>query len=47
MLANDTAKLQVLYQLAQAQQWAQQQQRQEQAIADIGSPRTLPPMGLR
>ena len=42
MLSNDTAKLQVLYQLAQAQQWAQQQQRRdEQAIADIGSLRTL------
>jgi len=47
MLANDASKLQVLYQVAQGQQWAQQQQRQEQAIADIGSPRTLPPMGLR
>jgi len=47
MLANDTAKLQALYQLAQAQRWAQQQQRREQAIADIGSMRTLPPMGLR
>jgi type IV secretion system protein VirB5 len=47
MLSNDTAKLQVLYQLAQAQQWAQQQQRREQAIADIGSMRTLPPMGLQ
>jgi type IV secretion system protein VirB5 len=46
MLANDASKLQVLYQAAQGQQWAQQQQRQEQAIADIGSPRTLPPMGL-
>jgi type IV secretion system protein VirB5 len=47
MLANDTAKLQVLYQLAQSQRWAQQQQRREQAIADIGSIRTLPPMGLQ
>jgi type IV secretion system protein VirB5 len=47
MLANDTAKLQALYQLAQAQRWAQQQQRREQAIADIGSMRALPPMGLR
>lgn len=47
MLANDTAKLQVLYQLALAQRWAQQQQRREQAIADIGSMRTLPPMGLQ
>jgi type IV secretion system protein VirB5 len=47
MLANDSAKLQVLYQAAQAEQWAQQQRRQEQAIADIGSLRSLPPMGLR
>jgi len=47
MLANDASKIQVLYQVAQGQQWAQQQQRQEQAIADIGSARTLPPMGLR
>ena len=47
MLANDASKLQVLYQVAQAQRWAQQQQRQEQAIADIGSLRTLPPMGLQ
>jgi type IV secretion system protein VirB5 len=46
MLANDESKLQALYQVAQSQQLAQQQQRQEQAIADIGSARTLPPMGL-
>ena len=46
MLANDSTKIQILYQAAQGQQWAQQQQRQEQAIADIGSARTLPPMGL-
>jgi type IV secretion system protein VirB5 len=46
MLANDQSKLQVLYQAAQAQQWALQQRNREQAIADIGSLRRLPPMGL-
>ena len=47
MVANQTAKLQVLYQTLQAEQWALDQQRREQAIADIGSLRSLPPMGLR
>lgn len=46
MLANDQSKLQVLYQAAQAQEWAQQQRAREEAIADIGSLRALPPMGL-
>jgi type IV secretion system protein VirB5 len=46
MLANDQAKLQVLYQAAQAQQWALQQRSREQAITDIGSLRQLPAMGL-
>ena len=46
MLANDQSKLQVLFQAAQAQQWALQQRNREQAIADIGSLRRLPPMGL-
>jgi hypothetical protein len=46
MLANDQSKLQVLYQAAQAQQWAQQQRNREQAINDIGSLRRLPAMGL-
>jgi len=46
MLANDQTKLQVLYQVAQAQQWALQQRNREQAINDIGSLRRLPAMGL-
>ena len=37
MLANDQTKLQVLYQAAQAQQWALQQRNVEQAINDVGS----------
>lgn len=47
MLQNETTKLQVLYRTLEAQQWALDQQRREQAIADIGSLRTLPPMGLQ
>jgi type IV secretion system protein VirB5 len=47
MLQNESTKLQVLYEAAQAEQWAQEQRRQEQAIADIGSLRALPAMGLR
>jgi Skp family chaperone for outer membrane proteins len=47
MLQNETTKLQVLYRTVAAQQWALDQQRREQAIADIGSLRTLPPMGLQ
>jgi type IV secretion system protein VirB5 len=46
MLANEQTKLQVLYQAAQAEEWARVQQAREQAIADIGSLRTLPAMGL-
>jgi type IV secretion system protein VirB5 len=46
MLSNDQTKLQVLYQAAQAQQWALQQRTREQALADIGSLRSLPAMGL-
>ena len=46
MLANDQSKLQTVYQVAQAQQWALQQRSREQAIGDIGSLRNLPRMGL-
>jgi type IV secretion system protein VirB5 len=46
MLANDQTKLQVLYQAAQAQAWAEAQSAREQAIAGIGSLRALPAMGL-
>jgi type IV secretion system protein VirB5 len=46
MLQNEAIKLEVLHQAAQAEQWARQQQLREQAIADIGSLRDLPPMDL-
>lgn len=46
MLRNDATKLEVLYQAAQAQQWAQEQAAREQAIAGIGSLRTLAPLEL-
>lgn len=46
MLANEQTKLQVLYQAAQAEEWARVQRAREQGIADIGSLRTLPAMGL-
>jgi type IV secretion system protein VirB5 len=46
MLTNEGSKLQVLYHAAQAEAWSQHQRREEQAIADIGSLRALPPMGL-
>ena len=46
MLQNESTKLQVLYQAAQAQEWARRQRTHEQAIADVGSVRSLPPIGL-
>jgi type IV secretion system protein VirB5 len=46
MLQNESTKLQVLYQVAQSQEWARAQRIRERAIADQGSLRTLPPMGL-
>jgi type IV secretion system protein VirB5 len=46
MLQNEQTKLEVLYQLTQAQELARQQRNREQAIADIGSVRNLPPVGL-
>lgn len=46
MLQNEATKLQGLYQVAQSQEWARAQQVREQAIADQGSLRQLPPMGL-
>jgi type IV secretion system protein VirB5 len=46
MLENESTKLQVLYQLGQAQEWARLQQQRERAIADQGSLRLLAPMGL-
>jgi type IV secretion system protein VirB5 len=46
MLQNDQAKLAVLAQAAEGQRAAAIQAAQEQAIADVGSFRALPPMGL-
>jgi type IV secretion system protein VirB5 len=46
MLQNESTKLQVLYQIAQSQEWARAQQAREQTLADQGSLRALPPMGL-
>jgi len=46
MLANDESKLQALYRTAQAAELTRQQRASEQAIADIGSFRNLPAMGL-
>lgn len=46
MLQNENTKVQVLYQIAQSQEWARTQRIREQAIADQGSLRRLPPMGL-
>ena len=46
MLQNEATKLQMLYQVAQSQEWARVQRVREQAIADQGSMRTLSPMGL-
>jgi type IV secretion system protein VirB5 len=46
MLSNDATKLQVLQQILAAEQAALDEQRDEEAVADIGSLRTLAPMGL-
>jgi type IV secretion system protein VirB5 len=46
MLQNESTKLQVLSQVAQAQEWTRAQRVRERAIVDQGSLRTLPPMGL-
>jgi len=46
MVQNDQTKLAALYQAAQAQRWVDDQRRREAAIADIGSLRDLPAMGL-
>jgi type IV secretion system protein VirB5 len=46
MLQNEQTKLEGLYQIAQSQELARQQQAREQAIADQGSLRQLPALGL-
>lgn len=45
MLTNEQTKLQALYQIAQAEQLAQQQRIRERATADVGSIRSLAPVG--
>lgn len=47
MLQNEQTKLQVIYQAAQGEEFARVQRSREQAIADLGSLRSLPPMGLQ
>jgi hypothetical protein len=46
MLVNESTKLAVLYQAAQAQEWARHQSAREQVVAGIGNLRTLPPLRL-
>jgi type IV secretion system protein VirB5 len=46
MLQNEHTRLDLLFQAAQAQEWARKQQAREQAISGIGSLRLLPPIGL-
>jgi len=46
MLVNEQTKLNVLHQVAQAEELARKQRLREQALTDIGSLRRLPPMGL-
>lgn len=46
MLENETIKLDVLYQTQAAEREAEDEQIREQAIANVGSLRNLPPMGL-
>jgi Skp family chaperone for outer membrane proteins len=46
MLEAEQTKLQVVYQTVRAQQAAEAQTAREQAIADVGSLRSLPAMGL-
>jgi type IV secretion system protein VirB5 len=47
MLQNENSKLHVLYEAAQSQAQTERARADEQAIADIGHLRALPPMGLR
>jgi type IV secretion system protein VirB5 len=46
MLQNESSKLQTLYRTTDAQERARVQQVRESALADVGSLRTLPAMGL-
>lgn len=47
MLQNESTKMAVLHQTLEAQEWARQQTAREQAVADIGSLRSLPPLQIR
>jgi type IV secretion system protein VirB5 len=46
MLQNENTKLNVLYQAAQAQEWARRQSAREQVVASVGSLRALAPLRL-
>jgi type IV secretion system protein VirB5 len=46
MLQNESTKLNVLYQAAQAQEWARRQSASEQIVASVGSLRALVPLRL-
>jgi type IV secretion system protein VirB5 len=46
MLQNENTKLQVLYQAAQAEEWARKQRANEQVVAGVGSLRNLAPLRL-
>lgn len=46
MLENESTKLQVLYQIARSEELARAQRAREQGLADQGSLRSLPRMGL-
>jgi type IV secretion system protein VirB5 len=46
MLQNEQTKLNVIDQAAQGAEWARRQRAREHAVADIGSLRNLPAMGL-
>src|SRR6185437_6659134 len=46
MLRNDATKLNLLYQAAEAEEWARRQSVREQAVADVGNLRTLQALQL-
>ena len=46
MLQTDATKLNVLYQAAQAQEWARKQSALEQVVSGVGNLRTLPALRL-
>jgi type IV secretion system protein VirB5 len=47
LLQNDATKLQLLYQAAQAEEWARRQRASEQLVTSVGNLRTLPALQLR